>query len=62
LFDSNSLLFLQKINPEELKRLEDENSKLTNTLKQAHAQLKNYSGQIANANAKLKDAEEKLAK
>ena len=57
-----SISLFQKINPDELKRIEDENVKLSNSLKQAQAQLKNYSTQYSNVVTKLKDAEEKLTK
>ena len=52
--------FFQKINPEEMKRIENENSKLTNHLKQYQTQLKNQVNQVNILNAKLNEADDKL--
>ena len=43
-----------------MKRIEDENSKLTNQVKQIQTQLKSQAIQVNNLNNKLKEAEEKL--
>ena len=43
-----------------MKRIENENSKLTNHLKQYQTQLKNQVNQVNILNAKLKEADDKL--
>ena len=55
-------VIFQKINPEEMKRLEEENSKLNNQLKQTQTQLKSHAIHVNNLGLKIKEADEKLTK